>query len=193
MKNLLPALMLALAACSTTGYMRDARPTAPPGPCESKIIVYRTSAFGESAHFPVFEIDDENGQLRGFTETDCYFEVRCAPGVQLFLTWGEGNEAVEADQDPGKTYFIRAFSKFGLASPRPGLAPVRQGSEEWKELEKVWPTLRCRELDPAKAAEFIAGNQERLKENHRSYVEGRKAPRVLRPEDGREESVLPAK
>jgi hypothetical protein len=193
MKNLLPALTLALAACSTSGYMRDAQPTPPPGPDESKIIVYRTSAFGESAHFPVFEIEDEGGRLHGFTETDCYFEVRCAPGVQLFLTWGEGNEVVEADLEPGKTYYLRAFSKFGLVRPRPGLAPVRQGSEEWKELEKLLPTLRCRELDPARAAEFVAQNQDRLKETHRSYVDGRKNPRVIRPEDGREESVLPAK
>lgn len=195
MKNLLPVLTLALAAtgCSTTEYMRDARPTAPPGPGESKIIVYRTSAFGESAHFPVFEIDDEGGKLRGFTETDCYFEVRCAPGVQLFLTWGEGDEYVEADLEPGKTYFLRAYSKFGLVRPRPGLQPIHQGSKEWDELQKVWPTLRCRELDPGRSAEFTASIQDRLRESHRSYVQGVKAPRTIRPEDGLEESVLPAK
>lgn len=193
MKIFFPSLIVALAACSTTEDMRDAQPTAPPGPGEAKVIVYRTSAFGESAHFPVFGVEDEGGRLDGFTETGCYFEVRCAPGVNLFLTWSEGDEYVTADLEAGKTYFLRAYSKFGLARPRPGLEPIRPGTEEWKELEKVWPTLRCREVDPQKAAEFLARNRERLKESHRSYVEGHKAPRVIRPDDGTAESILHAK
>jgi len=193
MKILLPAFLLALAACSTTESMRDARPLPPPGPDQAKVIVYRTSAFGESAHFPVFEILDSGGKLLGFTETDCYFEIVGPPGVHLFLTWGEGDEYVEADFQPGKTYFLRAFSKFGIVRPRPGLAPVTVGSDEWKALEKAWPTLKCRALDSEKAAEFTARNQDRMQESHRSYVQGHKAPRVIRADDGADESVLPAK
>jgi hypothetical protein len=193
MRIVLPALVLILAACSTTDRMRDARPTPPPGPDKAKVIVYRTSLFGESAHFPVYEILDDGGRLLGFTETDCYFEVTCPPGLHLFLTWNEGEEYVVADLEPGKTYYLRAYSKFGLAFPRPGLAPVEKDSDRWKDLEKAWPTLRCRELDPREAAEFTARHQDRLREAHRSYVEGSRAPRVIRPDEGAGESDLPAK
>jgi hypothetical protein len=156
-------------------------------------VVYRTSSFGESAHFPIFEITDDGGKLLGFTETDCYFEFTCPPGVHLFLTWEEGDEYVEADLEPGKTYFILAYSKFGILAPRPGLAPVAKDSDRWKELDGVLPSLRCRELDPLQAAEFAAGHADRLRESHRTYVRGGRDPRVLRPDDGAEESILPAK
>jgi len=176
MKTILPAVLILLASCSTTDRMRDARPTPAPGPDESKVIVYRTSYFGESAHFPIYEIQEGDGRLLGFTETDCYFEILCPPGRHLFFTWGEGEAFVEATLEPGKTYFIRATSKFGVVSPRPGLAPVR-----WEEVAEVWPLLRCRQLDPAEAAPFAARNRDRLKEA------------VLRPEDGTDHAVYPAK
>jgi hypothetical protein len=193
MRFALPALLLGLAACSLSGRMRDAQPTPPPGPDQAKVIVYRTSPIGESAHFPVYEVTDEGGRLLGFTETDCYFEYTCPPGVHLFLAWEEGEAVVEADLEPGKTYFIQAYSKFGVLAPRPGLAPVGKGSERWAELEEVLPSLRCRRLDPAQAAEFKAGHTGRFEEAHRAYVEGKRAPRVIRPDDGAEESALPAK
>jgi hypothetical protein len=193
MRIILPALLLGLASCSLSGRMRDAEPTAPPGPDEAKVVVYRTSLFGESAHFPVYEMTDEGGRLIGFTETDCYFEYTCPPGVHLFLTWEEGDAYVEADLEPGKTYFIRAYSKFGVLAPRPGLAPVSKESEQWKDLEGTLPSLRCRELEPFQAAEFKARNADRLGESHRAYVEGRRPPRVIRPQDGAEESALPAR
>jgi hypothetical protein len=193
MKSLLPAVLLLLAACSTTSSMRDARPAASPGPDEAKIVVYRTAAFGGSAHFPVYEVVDGGGKLLGFTETDCYFEALTAPGKKLFLTWGEGDAYLEADLEPGKTYFIRAYSKFGIVSPRPALAPVGKDSEHWPELLEAWPALRCRELDPAQGEEFTRRHQARLKESRRTYAESTTPPRVLKPEDGADESVLPAK
>src|SRR5688500_16034751 len=179
MRTTLPALLLALAACSTTDRMQDAQPTPAPGPDVAKVIVYRTSPFGEDAHFPIYAAGE--GRLLGFTQTDCYFEVTCPPGKHLFVTWGEGEAFVEAELEAGKTYFIRAYSKFGILRPRPGLAPVSKDSEEWKELQEAWPTLRCRRLDPGQAAEFVARNRDRLEELR------------LRPDDGTAESVLHAK
>jgi len=193
MRIVLPALLLGLAACSLSGRMKDAQPTPPPGPDEAKVVIYRTSYLGESAHFPVYEVTDEGGRLLGFTETDCYFEFTCPPGVHLFLTWEEGDAYVEADLEPGKTYFLEAYSRFGVLAPRPGLAPVAKGSDRWKELEEILPTLRCRRLDPLEAAEFKARHAARVEQSRRGYVEGRRAPRVIRPGDGAEESVLPAK
>ena len=190
---MMPALLLGLAACSLSGRMDDAHPAPPPGPDEAKVVFYRTSVLGASAHFPVFEVTDEGGRLIGFTETDCYFEYTCPPGVHLFLTWEEGDAFVEADLEPGKTYFIQAYSRFGVLAPRPGLAPVAKGSEQWKDLEEALPSLRCRALDPLEAAEFKARHAARLEQSHRAYVEGRRAPRVIRPSDGADESVLPAK
>ena len=80
MKTILPSFLLALAACSTTREMRDAAPTPPPGPGEAKVVVYRTAVFGGADHYPVYDAVSPEPKLLGYTETGCYFEVRCAPG-----------------------------------------------------------------------------------------------------------------
>lgn len=190
MKAMLSALLLALAACSTTSNMRDAQPTPPPGPDEAKVIVYRTAALGGADNFPVYKVEENDGKLLGFTETDCYFEVRCAPGKHRFAALGEGEAFVDADLAAGKTYYIRAYSKFGLLSSRPGFAPVGRGSEHYPELDEVLPKLRCRELDPGKRAELEAREEKRLKKALAREAEARE----LRPDDGKESGpTLPAK
>lgn len=194
MKIILATLPLALAACSTTSYMRDALPTPAPGPDEAKVIVYRSASFGGVEHFPVFEWLGCDGKLLGFTETDRYFEYRCPPGKHIFITWGEGEAFIEADLEAGKTYYIRAYSKFGVLSARPGFAPVSRDSEHWDKLDEMLLTHKCRELDPVKAAEYELRKQEHLEKTQAKYEEGVKAPRYLRPEDGRGEVLtLPAK
>lgn len=183
MKILAVLLPLTLAACSTTNYMRDSEPTPPPGPDEAKVVVYRTAQFGGADNYPVVDAD---GNLLGFTETDCYFEIRRPPGKHRFAALGEGEAHVEADLAPGKTYYIRAYSKFGLVTSRPGFAPVGRLSEpaHLEEVERVVPTLRCRALDPEKSADFKV----------RALSEKDAKPRTLSPDDGREEPVtLPAK
>lgn len=187
MKSVVALLPLALAACSTTSYMRDARPTPPPRPDQAKVVVYRTAAFGGADNYPVY---DGDGTLLGFTETDCYFEILRPPGKHLFAALGEGEAMVEADLAAGKTYYIRAYSKFGLASSRPGLAPIRRETSEFAELGQVIPSLRCRALDPDKSAEFEA----RQKSRAMKALAGSEKAKSLRSDDGREEpSPLPAK
>jgi hypothetical protein len=193
MKCILALLPMALAACSTTGYMRDTKPSPPPGPDEAKVIVYRTAAFGGAEHFPVYELRDHDGKLLGFTETDRYFEYRCPPGRHLFVTWGEGEAYIEAELEGGKTYFIRAYSKFGVLSARPGFAPVARDSEHWEEIDEVLPNLKCRELDPPKAAEYELRKVDHLRKTLASYEEGKKKPRFLTPQDGLEDATLQAR
>src|SRR5205814_2313623 len=96
-------------------------------------------------------------------ETDRYFEHRCPPGKHLFVTWGEGEAFIEADLESGKTYCIRTYSKFGVLSARPGFAPVGRESEHFPDLEETLSTLRCRELDPEKAAEYEHRKVDHLK------------------------------
>jgi hypothetical protein len=193
MKCILAVLPLALAACSTTSFMRDAEPSPPPGDDEAKVIVFRTAAFGGAEHFPVYELVDHEGKLLGFTETDRYFEYRCPPGRHLFVTWAEGEAFIDADLEAGRTYFIRAYSKFGVLAPRPGFAPVGQGSEDWDKLDEILSKLQCRELDPFRAVEYEARKEDHLKKTLASYEEGKKAPRTLGPGDGKADITLPAK
>ena len=68
MKKSWPAMLMFLAACSTTDLMRDARPSGPPCPDQAKVVIYRTSAFGGGSHFPVYEVDENSRRLVGFTE-----------------------------------------------------------------------------------------------------------------------------
>jgi hypothetical protein len=185
MKTLLCLLPLAMAACGTTSYMRPAQPKAAPGAGETKVIVYRSANWGGGKHFPIYDATDGEGKLIGFTETDCYFEYLCPPGKRVFLTWGEGNAFIEADLLAQKTYYIRAFSKYGFWSKRPGFEPVNKDGEFMRKMDEVWPTLQCRELDPDKAAEYTLKKDERMKKVQASYEEGKKAPLYLKAEDGR--------
>jgi hypothetical protein len=175
-----------LASCSThTSYMHDVGASPPPGEGQARVVVFRPSAFAGTTQFPIYEYGDNDAKLMGFAESGCYFEYRCPPGRHLFLTWGEGEAFIEAELDSGKTYFVRCFARFGLVSPRPGFAPVAQGSEEMKNLEVELQGLRCRELDSCNAASYAEAKEERVQKARQSYEEGRKAPRYLRPEDGR--------
>jgi len=184
MEKMFSALLLLAAGCTTTSYKRDAQPTPPPGPCEAKVIVYRTAVLGGVDNFPIYEAIDDDGKLLGFTETDCYFEYRCPPGRHFFLTWGEGEAFIDADLAAGKTYYIQAWSKFGLLSSRPGFAPVAPDSQEMRELQKKWPELRCRELDPAEAASYNYAKRKRVQQARDTYEEGRKPATPLPPEEG---------
>lgn len=185
MKWSVPALLLVAVGCfKTTSYMRDAQPTPPPGPTEAKVVVFRDTAFGGIDHFPIYEYLNDDGKLLGFTETDCYFEYRCAPGKHFFLTFGEGDAFIEAMLDGGKTYYIRAWSKFGIISSRPGFGPVSKDSDDLKELQKCWPTLKCRELDPADVSYVETKDENRLQKARAAYEAGSKTAKFLKPEDG---------
>jgi hypothetical protein len=135
-------------------------------------------------NFPVYEYVHEDGKLLGFTETGCYFEYRCNPGKHFFLTWGEGDAFIEADLAPGKTYFIQAWSKFGLVSSRPGFAPVPPDSAAFRELQEAWSRLRCRELNPDKAAEYELRKEERVQRARAAYEAGIGTTKPLTPDEG---------
>jgi hypothetical protein len=187
MKLLCLLLPLSLLACSTTGYMRDAQPLSPPCPDQAKVVVYRTAAFGGADNYPVY---DDAGNLLGFTETDCYFEILRPPGHYRFAALGEGEAIVEAELAGGRTYYIRASSKFGLVTSRPVLTPVGPDSEHAEEIDRVLPRLQARELDPEQAAEVEARKERRAR---KAFV-GDVKPRLLKPDDGRvDASALPAK
>ena len=184
MKFLCLLLPLSFAACTTTDYMRDAQPTSPPCPDQAKVVVYRTAAFGGADNYPVY---DDAGNLLGFTETDCYFEILRPPGHHRIAALGEGEAVVDAELAGGRTYYVQASSKFGLVTSRPVLTPVNRDSREFAEIEGILPKLRCRELDPAQAAEVEARKERRAKE----AIAEEKKPRVLKPDDGRGEAQTP--
>jgi len=182
--GLLALMLLAAVGCTSTHYMRDAEPTPPPGPGETKVIVYRTAVLGGVDNFPVYDLSDDEGKLLGFTETDAYFEYRCEPGRHLFLTWHEGEAFIEAELAPGKTYYLQAWSKFGIVSSRPGFSPETPGSEEFRELQKRWSELRCRELVPDLGAEFEKDHAERVRKSKAAWAAGVPKPKLLPPEAG---------
>ncbi|SRR5258708_33335245 len=184
MKAITPVLLLVSVGCSSTIYMRDSKPGGNPGPTDSKVVVYRSAVLGGANNFPIFEYVNNDGKLLGFTETGCYFEFRCDPGKHFFLTWGEGEAFVEATLEPGKIYYLQAWSKFGLISSRPGFAPVKKGSDDMKELEKIWTNLKCRELDPSKGVQFEEDEEARVEKAKAAFEAGKKAATQLLPEDG---------
>ena len=177
---------LLLAACSTrTSFMRDADPLPAPGAGDAKVVVFRPSTFAGTTQFPIYEYLEDDAKLLGFAESGCYFEVKCPAGRHFFLTWGEGEAFIDAELAPKKTYYVRCYARFGVISPRPGFAPVSLGSEERRNLDEELKDLKCRALDATKAESYAEVKEERALKAKQSYDEGRKAPRHLKPEDGR--------
>ena len=181
------AILAALSlSCSTrTSYMRDVSPSPAPAANQSKVVVFRPSAFAGATQFPIYEYVNGDASLMGFAESGCYFEYWCAPGNHLFLTWGEGEAFIEAELAPGKTYYVRCFAKFGLISPRPAFAPVTRDSEEMMNLSEELKGLKCREVDLCSADAYAEAKEKRVRKAKQAYDEGRKSPRLLRPDDGR--------
>ncbi|HVR87343.1 MAG TPA: hypothetical protein VMU54_23665 [Planctomycetota bacterium] len=187
MSRCLPGLFIFLAACSTPDSMRPTLPTPAPARGEAKVIVYQRVRFSRAGLFPLYEAVDDQVKLLGFSEKDCYFEVRCSPGQHRFFTCGEGTAFIEADLAEGRTYYIQAYSEVGLLSTRLGFAPVTPGSPEMRKLDEIWPRLHCRELDPDNAGRYIARTEEATKELRKGFEEARKDPRYLLAGDGRVE------
>jgi hypothetical protein len=165
--------------------MHDVSPSSPPSAGQTKVVVFRPSTFAGTTQFPIYEYAENDAKLMGFAESGCYFEYQCPPGRHLFLSWGEGEAFIEAELESDKTYFVRCFARFGLVSPRPAFAPVALGSKEMNNLAVELKGLKCRELDSCNAAPYAEEKEERVRRARQSYEEGRKAPRYLRPEDGR--------
>jgi hypothetical protein len=192
-KNLLLILLpLPFAVACTSSQMRDAGPSDPPGPDESKVIIYRTSIVGSVAPHPVFD----GSKLLGFAEKGKYFEVRCEPGKHLFNIgyhhdlwtsyWSVPGEAVDADLAPGKTYYIRLYVGGGLVStPGPRLAPLRMGTKEWETIEKKLRRLHCRELSLEQAEALGSEAGENVKRIEEGNEELRVDAKRLSREDGR--------
>jgi hypothetical protein len=161
--------------------MRDVDPSGPPGSNESKVIIYRTSAFGGAVTQPVYDKE----KLVGFTEKGNYFEVRCTPGEHLFISWGEYDAAVDADLAPGKTYFIKSYPKMGVFTAGAGLKPVTADQKEWATVEDTLKKMRCRELIPELAAQYSENRKETAEEVSKRYEEGKKDAKPLRATDGK--------
>jgi hypothetical protein len=59
MRRFFPVDFLLLAACGSVSYMRSAQPSPPPGPAESKVVVYQTMRIARTGEIPLYEYIDE--------------------------------------------------------------------------------------------------------------------------------------
>jgi hypothetical protein len=132
--------------------MADGAPSGSPGPSEAKVVFYRTDVTGDPCPFPVYA----DKRLVGYPERGTYFEVLCEPGNHVFsspgvkaaLSWpASGDAVVSATLDPGKTYYIQAYSSGdGWGSVFAHLKPLNRNDSRWARVEKkVWK-LQCRAL-----------------------------------------------
>jgi len=193
---LIASLALLLAGCSASDYMRTASPMPGPDPNESKVIVYQLDQF-RTGPFPFYEVVDGTPKLLGFSENRRYFEFRCSPGVHRFCTWGDGDSWIDGDLAGGMTYVIRAFSEPHIFGIRLGFAPVKPGSAEMAKFDKLRPSMRCVELDPETASEYLPRylpvDAEGRRKAEAAMLEAKKNPQNLRPRDGRKGDEPPSK
>jgi hypothetical protein len=181
----LPALLLLpiLAACSSaSAYMRPSTSGDLPDDDESRVIFARPDrAMGSAITFDVWD----RLKLIGFSEKGSSFEYRCAPGKHLFIAQGENAAAIDADLDPGKTYYVWVTPRMGILYAAVGFTPLTKDStlapKVWKELAKT----KHRELIPEAAAEYERTHREDVRKLLEEF-EGERKQEMLKllPQDG---------
>lgn len=182
--NLRRILLLLCLSCLTacaSSYMRPAKPMPPPGPGETKLVVFRQSAWGSAITFPVYH----GTKLIGFTEKGAFFEYKCAPGKVVLTTWSENDVVVAGDLLPGKTYYLRSYAKFGVWTAAAGLEPVNRDDDEWATIESIVAELECHEVDPEKAAQHEASRREKALRILAEYESGEEEAAVIVSADGK--------
>lgn len=79
---------------------------------------------------------DEDSRFVGQSIPRSHFAVSVKPGRHLFVSWAENVDALQAEVEEGKTYFIEVTSNLGLGSPQYHLYALKPASEHWSEHEE---------------------------------------------------------
>ena len=181
-KRFLIGLLPLLTACGAVDRMSPAEPMDPPGPGESKIVVFRLPDRNELRSYAFYD----GMELVGWVETRSQMEYLCSPGQHVFLLKGVTDAAVHANLEAGKTYHLRVSSESQFLRIQLVLTPVTPEELEEEEMENAMTELQHREPVPEGNEEYIREHWEEVSDRLTWYSKkGLSKCGQLKAEDGK--------
>ncbi len=115
MKNLLKfasvllIFMLFFGCAGSSRYMKDVADSEAsyiPGADQSVILFLRPTTFGYAVQSPIFDVTTDENKLIGIVSAKKKVAYITKPGKHLFMVTGEAADFMQADLEPGKTYYV---------------------------------------------------------------------------------------
>lgn len=82
---------------------------------------------------------DENGKFLGDMPADGHFAVTLPPGHHTFVVWAENTDALSADLQPGKVYYVEVYASMGAWSAHMHFRAIKPSLPSWAERDQ-WMT-----------------------------------------------------
>ena len=123
---------LALSACMSDRMAAVAEPpmvTAPPAD-KAVMVFLRPSTFGFGVQSSVFDVTESRPIFVGIVSSTSKIAYASPPGVRRFMVLGESADFMDAQLDPGKTYYALVTPRVGMWKARFSLRPVHAGDSE---------------------------------------------------------------
>jgi hypothetical protein len=117
------------AASSQAMTRAGSRPLDTPAPDRATVIFLRTSAFGASESFELF---DDKKRFLGESLPRTHFEVSLPPGVHWFYASAENTAVMRAELEAGKRYFVNVQPYIGAWGARVELLSLARSPREWR-------------------------------------------------------------
>ncbi len=101
-------------------------------PDSATIVFFRDSGVGFAVNFAIM---DQGANFLGDSVARSDFSVQVPPGRYFLVAkGGEGTDAVQAEVEAGRVYYVRVAPRMGMWQARVELDPIKPGEEEWTRL-----------------------------------------------------------
>ena len=114
----------------------------------------------------------EGTKLLGAIYNGQHFYADVPAGEHLFILKSEQDEAIKANLEAGKTYYVKVFITPGVMSTRTYWTPLKNTAEDLKIRDEMIKDTKRVELVPEKAAKWEADEKEELIEREQSFKSG---------------------
>ncbi len=111
-------------------------------------------------------------KLLGAISNGKHFVADLEPGEHTIMLISEQDEAIKANLEAGKSYYVRVFVTPGVMSTRTYWTPLKDTAEDKKLREEMIANTDRLELVPEEAAKWEADEAEELKERLHSFKTG---------------------
>lgn len=176
-------LLLLTAGCARARVMSaQPEPIEPPGPNESKVVVFRDSFRNPLKPYAFF--DDQ--ELLGWSEPGAWFEVIVKPGRHFFYLHGVSGAGVRATLGGGRTYYLRADAEPDWFRLKLTLTPVVPGTEEFDRIDETLAGMKRKEPILSQLEAYVERRPDLIEAGlSKVRTEGIEETAVLSEQDGR--------
>ncbi len=112
-------------------------------------------------------------KLLGFIKNGDHFVADLEPGEHILMLISEQDEAIKANLEAGKSYYVRLFITPGVMRSRTYWTPLKDTAEDRKLREEMLEGTDRVELIPEEGAKWEAEEKEELTERLESFKSGK--------------------